>query len=190
MPWISDHCPIHTNFNLDGIGAGCKNTTNTLTDIPPQFIWDIISRERYTENLKSNDISERINSLVNSDNNNSIDIAKEITDILMINARACRIKTKSKMKECNIRQNAYHSGPWFDKECMKIKNQISIEGKILKQNPSKQNSRATLFQLKRVFRKMVKRKKRAHKQEILNQMTTKREEKNQKEFWKLLDKFK
>ena len=190
VPWISDHCPIHTKFNLDWIGAGRKTTTNKLTDIPPQFIWDIISKERYTENLKSNDIGERINLLVNSDNINSIDIAKEITDILMKNARTCGIKTKSKMKECKLRQNAYQSGPWFDKECMSIKNQISIEGNILKQNPSNQYSRTTLFQLKRVFRKMVKRKKRAHKQEILNQMTTKKEEKNQKEFWKLLEKFK
>ena len=35
---------------------------------------------------------------------------------------------------------------------------------------------------------MVVRKKRGHKESILNQMMLKKNENNQKEFWKLLDK--
>ena len=59
---------------------------------------------------------------------------------------------------------------------------------MLKQNRTDQNTRSTIFQLKREFRKMTIRKKREHKESILNQMMLKRNENNQKEFWKLLDK--
>ena len=115
---------------------------------------------------------------------NLLEIASEITDVLISNAQACKIKRQRTPK-----QYKHQSAPWFDKECTNIKKPLHEQGNILKQNPSDQNTRSIIFQLKRQIKKMVTRKKRAYKERILNQMMLRRNEKNLKDFWKLLEKY-
>ena len=74
-------------------------------------------------------------------------------------------------------------------ECTKYKEILNKKSKILKKDPFDLNTRSTIFNLKREFRKLVKRKKRVHKESILSQMAKKKNDKNQKDFWKLLEKF-
>ena len=188
IPWISDHCPIHTTFILHRLKVRTNTSNNELTDITPRCIWDEKAKEKYIAGLKSEETNDKLNSLINSDKFKPLEIATEIKDILIRNAQSCKIKTKRNQKKNKTNQSKHQSAPWFDKECAQFKTQLQRQGNILKQNPTDQNTRSTIFQLKREFRKMVVRKKRGHKESILNQMMLKKNENNQKEFWKLLDK--
>ena len=183
IPWISDHCPIHTDIILSRGKTARKTADIELTNIPARFIWDEKAKKRYIEGLKTGAINDRLNSLLDSTDTNSLQIASEITDILTSNAQACKIKRYRPPKQLHG-----HSAPWFDQECSNAKKKLYKQGNILKQNPSDQNTRATIFQLKREIKKMVTRKKRAHEERMLNQMTEKKNENNHHDFWKILKK--
>ena len=184
VPWISDHCPIHTTISLNQLNTIQKTHSVELTNVAPRFIWDKNSKERYLAGLQSEKISKHINSLLSSDEIKPTAMATEIADILINNAKDCKIKIQRKPKE-----QKQQSGPWFDHDCIKIKELLNKKSKLLKKDPTDLITRTTIFNLKREFRKLVKRKKRSHKESILNQMNKKKNEKNQKEFWKLLEKF-
>ena len=189
IPWISDHCPIHTTFILQGNKITGKKDGRKLTDLPPRFIWDENSKGRFVAGLKSETTSHVLNLLAESSSDNPLEIAKQISGVLMSNAHDCNIKTKVKPKNTKKSKSKPHSEPWFDSECEGIKKQLENQGRNLRKIPSDKSTRQTIFNLKRVLKKMTKRKKRSYKASILKLMTDKKNEKKQKEFWKLLDKF-
>ena len=110
-------------------------------------------------------------------------IAAEIKSILTTNAQKCKLRTK------NIsRKNKDLSAPWFDKDCIDIKSNLRKLGNLLKKDPSNKEIRNDLLLQKRVFKKTVTHKKNSYQHDIFDEMTTKKNEKKQKDFWKLLGK--
>ena len=76
--------------------------------------------------------------------------------------------------------------PWFDKECATAKNEIGYLGNQLKKEPGNLALRNCLLHSKRTFKKHITLKKRKYKQNIVDEISG--SQKNQKHFWKLLDK--
>ena len=121
--------------------------------------------------------------LTNSNELTAINIAPEIKTILLSNAQNCKLRKKRIPNK-----NKDLSAPWFHKECVVMKNKLRKLGGLLKKEPSNDTIRKDLLTQKRLFKKLVIRKKNFYRLGILNEMTIKKSQKKQKDFWKLLDK--
>ena len=148
-------------------------------EIEPKFIFDERSKNEFINGLKSDEISKKIKTLLGKNDVKAFVLGNEIKSILVENAKKCNVKTaKAGMNST--------SAPWFDKECSQAKQQIQKLGKKLKNDPFNQEIRNSLTAEKRCFKKLATHKKRKYKQNITDKMS--KSHKNQKEFWKLLDK--
>ena len=146
----------------------------------PHYIFDENSHRIFTSGLSSQTTTERINLLLESNELTAINLAAEIKNILLSNAQNCKLKLKKGNK------NNDNSAPWFDKECNEMKTNLRTLGKSLKRDPGNGIIRNSLLQHKRLFRQLVRQKKFKYKQNILNEIASKRT--NNKDFWKLLDR--
>ena len=68
VPWLSDHCPIHTDilFN-DWKHKNDSNNNSEMTNLPPGFMWDENSKKSFSDGLKSAEMKERIRNLEQCD---------------------------------------------------------------------------------------------------------------------------
>ena len=94
VPWLSDHCPIHTTIALNGLENNTKNQEGKLNKVHPGFIWNEEVKYSYTNGLKSEEVGDRIQNLTDTENLKPIRIATEIKDILINNAVRCNLKKK------------------------------------------------------------------------------------------------
>ena len=172
VPWISDHCPIHITIVINELKATEIILDKKLENAPPRFVWEENSRNKFVTELNSPHTKERFQALFNSTELKPVNIAAEIKNILLGTARNCKLKTKKMPK-----QGTSRSEPWFDRECVNIKRQISKLGKELKRDPRCNNVRAELIQQKRSLKKLVTTKKRSYRQRIIYEMTTKKNQK-------------
>ena len=179
IPWLSDHCPLHTTLML----SYSKSSTgkNTMKDVHPGFIWNVDSKSKFENGLKSNKMEERINTLLQSKSNEPSHIASEIKDILMTNSTDCNIKKK----KCNADENVVD--PWFDRECREKKDHIQRLGKDVRRDPAAKNIRNELMTQKKAFKKMIRRKKILYKKETVNKMKS-THNKDAKKYWNLFKK--
>ena len=55
IPWLSDHCPLHTTISVNGLKNKnkCDKTNSNLKSLHPGFIWDTNATSRYKTGLKS-----------------------------------------------------------------------------------------------------------------------------------------
>ena len=149
----------------------------------PPFIFDENSRIAFTNGLTSQEIKDKITQLITSENVTAINIAAELKNILLTNAQNCQLKVR-KNSDINKKQSA----PWFDKECTDIKNKLRKLGGNLKQEPTNNILRNSLLQQKRLLKKLTKKKKYRYRQDILSEMSIKKANNCQSDFWKLLEK--
>ena len=184
-PWLSDHCPLFTEINLNGPIAINTSEQVKLHKKQTPLIWNDKHRKDFQTNLKSNSTKNKLENLLNNAEIDSTELAKSIKNILISSANACNIKQ-------NRKTDKNTQPPWFDKHCTKNKNSLRYLGNHLKQNPGNEEIRIKLFEEKKKFQKLVRNKKRQYKQSIINEMKN-NANKDQKSFWKLfkkLDNFK
>ena len=116
IPWLSDHCIIKVdillNDNLD------RKTSSNMEAIKvhPGFLWNESSKFEYQNALQSSSVTNKINVLLRSSNMKALDLAAEIKNILLDNAKTSGLKQK-KVPLKEQRQ----SDPWFDAECKNAK---------------------------------------------------------------------
>ena len=91
IPWLSDHCPIHTIILMNcGRQEVNQAPKNALKDIQEVYIWDRKSRDRYLADLKSHINTERISKLsVSANGLKPCEIIKEIDEVLFSKSMAC-----------------------------------------------------------------------------------------------------
>ena len=94
IPWLSDHCPLHTTIAVDDVEITKTSSEGILNKLHPGFIWNDDTKGRYTNGLKSKKVEERIQNLVQTKDLKPIRIATEIKDILLSNAAKCNLKKK------------------------------------------------------------------------------------------------
>ena len=175
-PWLSDHCPIFTEIDLEVSRDRPGNPVN-VREKEPHYIWNEDGRDKFMEKLKEGTIRRELESLMNASELDSTKLANGLKDVLVRTARDCKLK-KSKGKKTDV------SAPWFDKDCSTCKNSIRNLGKRLKQTPCDEEIRTNLFAEKRRFKKLVRLKKRLHKMSILHEMKS-CNNRQEKHFWNL-----
>lgn len=181
VPWLSDHCPIYSKIALNVRFQTVENGGNGLFPVDEVYILDNDAKTKFTEGLKTGEIKEKLSELLIKDDLNSLEMGNCIKKILFENAKKCKLKKKkSNAKSENV------SSPWFDNECLRQKNEIRALGNLLRKDPSDLDLRSGLFQQKKLFRKMVTKKKRQYKQNVVDDMG--RVGKSNKNFWSSLKK--
>ena len=133
--------------------------------------------EKLKETLQSSEIAEKLSSM-----NSAADpqaLASEITNTLL---EVCSL-ADLRPKRTNISTT---DKPWFDRECQTLKNTIKKKCKKLRFNRSDTTLQQQISTDNKSLRKMMSRKKSEYKLEIVNKMNLTC--KNQKYFWRLLDK--
>ena len=179
VPWLSDHCPIYNTIILKNIKVA-TSVTNNLTEIEPNFIFDSEAKSRFLDELKSETIKHKLSQISDDNDMSALEVGGFLKTILIDTARKCKVKTKKRENEDKS------SAPWFDNKCKSAKDELGRLGNLLKKDPANADVRANLLIRKRSFKKVVSYKKRKYKQHITDEMTN--SHKNQKQFWKLLDK--
>ena len=71
-------------------------------------------------------------------------------------------------------QNEKPDKPWFDFECQNIKNELSKIAKKIKSQPQNLELRPHILKQKKLLKQTINRKKREHRNSILNKMTEER----------------
>ena len=177
-PFISDHCPIFFDIRAT---PRKKSSEPNLKESPKFFKIKVEDHEKLVNALKLPEMETRLSSLRDRVIGPQ-ELASEIRNILLDACELAEINPVRTKKSSDTNDK-----PWFDKECEKLKNSIKKLCKKLRNTKGdtkdlQQNITAENKKLKQVLKK----KKKEFKLKIVNEMNI--TGKNQKYFWKLLDK--
>ena len=181
IPWLSDHCPIMStiSMNFDKSENNDDHNDTSFEDVIPRHKWDLNSEASFNVGLDSNCTGEKIRSLLCDESITVDKLAEEITNMLLNNAKVSNLKTTNKRK-CNK-----NNRPWFDQECQKQKREVRRQANALIRNPYDSSTREKLYSEKTKLKKIVVKKKLSYKESILQEISSKTE---QKEYWRLINK--
>ena len=156
-----------------------KPHTENLSDSPDKYYFDEKCKTKFTETLKSDEMSEKFNSLSLIHEFNTDFLASEITSTLLNVCQKSNIRPhKNKLKGFNE--------PWFDVDCHNLKNSLKKKCRRLKGKHDDKKLHMEILQDNKTFKKLIKKKKDNYQLKIMEDINLKRNE--QKVFWKLLDK--
>ena len=179
-PWLSDHTPIFSNVNLNTQRKDPESQV-PLHGRDQGYIWDDDSEEQFKAFLSSQRVKlENINhsTRINFDANK---LANEMKNSILEASKKCNLKLRKK------RKNTESTTPWFDRECLEMKNSVREVGKKLQADTGNKEIRTELFEKKKMLKKMVRSKKRLYKRGIVREMAQ-CTNMNQKKYWNLLKK--
>ena len=176
VPWLSDHCPIFTEINLNTPEQPDKNHIK-LHDREPRYVFNENHKDIFLTKLNTDTIKHKLDNLLNTKEVDSTQLADEIKNAIMETAKECKLKKTKTNGNNNLT-------PWFDKECVTKKGYIRYLGNKLKTTPRDENIRTELFKQKKILQKLVRYKKRQHKQYMLDEINSYHYT-DQKFFWKL-----
>ena len=178
-PWLSDHCPIFSNIILGTINKHIESPI-TLHKRDKGYTWDDECEEQfkailsnYKTNLENADQATKLNSDPNT-------LVEEIKKSILNASKECNLKKKKYKK--NKKPN-----PWFDKECFDLKKALTDIGKKLRCENGNVELRKKLFATKKELKKMVRKKKRLHKKNIIHEIEQ-CPHMDQKKYWNLVKK--
>ena len=181
IPWLSDHCIINTTILMSDPLKRITTQKMNPIDLHPGFKWDEISTEKFQESLMLPYFKSKFEALLNSVSLKPSELAQELKSILLENTEIINVK----VKKTQIDQN---SEAWFDTECKKLKNEVRSLGNKLRKAPKDPVIRMSLFAMKKSFKRTILSKKRNYKTKVLSDLDAKRQDGNQKEFWKIFRK--
>ena len=136
--------------------------------------------DKYSEIIKLSEIAARLSVLNLVDNLDPQFLASELTNILLDACSKAGIKPKKKPHWTGSDE------PWHDDECKKLKNSIKRKCRKLRKIPSNPNLQKEILAENKLLKVLIKRKKSQYKSNIIQGMSFGK--KDQKMFWKLLDK--
>ena len=174
-PFISDHCPIF--FKVQAMSNKPVKSDDSLKELPKVFRISENDLVKLKETLQSPEIAEKLSGMNNCTDPQAL--ATGITDTLL---EACTL-SEMRPKKTFISTS---DKPWFDRECQTLKNSIKKKCKILRMNKSNSNLQREITSFNRELKYLINKKKNEYKLDIVNKMNL--TGKNQKYFWKLLDR--
>ena len=176
-PWFSDHSPIYSTLDLR---TGIAETSPEIPKekAPKRFVWSEAGKQKFLNMLNSHEFSRKLDNVVDLDYEDPNNVVNCVSDVLINAAEKANIKTTKK--------NDLENPPWFDTECENTKQNMALLGRKVRQNPRNLKHKKELFDLKKRFKKIVRNKKVAYKDKIMEKMNW--SSKDSKKFWKLLDK--
>ena len=179
VPWLSDHCPLFYDLEINEGFDKVNTTPPPLNPAPKQYLWSDQGTEKFLYELKTAQNIQKLESVFSMDFTDPGNAVNSLTEVLIDVADKAKIKTILKSKNTG-------NPPWFDDECVHLKKQITILGKQMKKSPNCQATRSELSQAKKMLKKAVQRKKIEFKNTLIEKMNFRR--RDAKMFWKLLDK--
>ena len=93
VPWLSDHCPIYNIISLNNLMRN-ENVAEKPIESEPNFIFDKESRDRFLVGLNSHETSKKMLELLANENISALKMGTDIKEMLIENAKNCKIKTK------------------------------------------------------------------------------------------------
>ena len=177
IPWISDHCSLSFKVNIKT--PYIKPITENLNNVPDRFYFRTNDKTKLLQGLKSIEVTAKLDTLGTRDEINADYLASEITSILIDTTKKSNIKPKKVGSRSS-------NEPWFDNDCVKLKNSLRKKCRKLKEKSDNHTLRSEIFKDNKKLKHLIKKNKFEYKREILNKM--KLNHKDQKMFWKLLDK--
>lgn len=183
LAYMSDHCMISTALRSRIPNAPCDDTIKPERCRINKYKWDKEAINRYQTLMASQEIQKRLESCVPAEKtaqevNNAV---KSFNDTLIFVAD----ETLVKCKDVKIQPNRPVSKKWYTQECKQMKKVIHSKGKELQKSPTDQQLRAEFYQQKKSYKKLVRRSKRGHKDNLISELEA-IEQKDTKQFWRLL----
>ena len=151
-----------------------------LYNIQSNWYWDESANRNfsiYLGKVSTKNEFDKILSLQDAD-----EMTREIGVTLNKAAGECRIAKKKQRNRCQYP----NVSPWYDSECLSVKQTIIQTAKLIKRYPQKDKLREDLHILKKKHKSLVKKKKNDYKGDILDQVNCGR--KNSTTFWNILKK--
>ena len=175
VPWISDHCATHFQIALHNPEIW-ENLSKQTTFEYSSLFWGSDISKKFTNALK--EYENVLNSVYDA---SEIDMRSQFTNTLL------KIADIAGIKPIRKRKSKKDNNPlWFDRQCRVTKNRLRHQANLVKKHPYNTNQRIKLFEEKRKFKSLVRKKKRQYKEDTITNMTLNR--KNGRKFWKLVDK--
>ena len=175
----SDHCPITTEISYQGNkNANSKHKLNTLK---PKIIWNEKTMNIFFFHTKSPEFESRIKKVEETikDPKNGIDnAAEEINDIFMFALGNKSPKTKP-------RHSKKKPNKWYDKTCAELSKNLKLNAYLLSKSPKDPYLRGQLIKSRKQYNKLVKMKKNEYHNQMIKKLEN-LEEKNPKEYWKIV----
>ena len=116
-----------------------------------------------------------------------VDIAvKDFTEVIFNVAKSTlpvKLSRAGSKKSKNVKKK---QKPWFDKSCFELKKEVLRLGKLVSKFPFDPFLRGRFFVVKKIFKKMVKSKKKIFKKSLLQKIAN-FESKNPKEYWEMVN---
>ena len=135
------------------------------------------SREKFIRALAA--CENEFNKIDRLDIKDTENILSTFTNTITTAVHKAQIKKKGQKTKKSI---------WYDNECIRAKNELNKLSNQLKKQPYDVELRQGVFLQKKKYLKLVRNKKRKHKEQVVKDMALNR--KNSKMFWKLLGRLK
>ena len=137
-----------------------------------RLFWNIKSKDRLKDGLKSQTVQSRLEAAVNHD---SIDIASELISETLVEAcKEAGLKARSSKIKCKSQNK------WVDQECETEKGNLQSLGEKISENPYNSELRQLLRDKKKRFKQTCRRKKR----EYISKGMSNIDMQNSKETWR------
>ena len=144
-----------------------KTNDESLREYPSTFFLNPRDKEKLIESLKSPEIEGKLRAL----NTSALDPQSMVSVISTTLLEACsKANIKAKRKSSKLKND----DPWFDKDCKKVKNSIKRKCQLLRNDSSKTNLHFEIFVENKLFKNMLKKKKREYKLKIVTEMNIQR----------------
>jgi exonuclease III len=184
---LSDHCRLSYSIPCHSVKDTTKSSIySKLFPLPPSYIWENQHRDRIIYAVECPPFQHLIKNFENGctafeDINEAVE---SFTNVL--NTLGDGILKKRTGKKSPKRRNAKR---WFDKSCSEMKSGLKACAKSLVNYPRDPRVRENYFKVKSCYRRLLKRKKKEYKSQIINEMY-KSDSQNPQDFWKLLQDLK
>ena len=173
MPHLSDHCHLSFAIKANFVNRDSLETSAELilTEYNRLF-WNIKSKDRLKDGLKSQTVQSRLKAAVTHDN---IDTASEIISETLVEAcKEAGLKARGSKTKCKSQNK------WFDQECETEKENLQSLGKKISKNVNNSELRQLLRDKKKRFKQTCRRKK----QEYISKGMSNIDMNNSKETWR------
>ena len=177
VPWLSDHCALR--YSLDSCLEYDYNPEQNKPDVKlEKLFWNEESPGKFISILGLHE--QEIDAILNSPDIHG----KEIVDKFQ-----CLIKNIVREGDFKKRGNKPSTdAPWFDESCRKSKEEVTTLGKSVQNRPNNLELRKSLGENKKVFRKLIREKKRSYARGVFDNMKQFNSQNESKKFWNSLRK--
>ena len=178
----SDHCPII----LELMASGSERKHKTVVfERPPPMIWNDLNKLKFINKMNSEETSNeilQIKKMINDKDSNIDTIIERINGLYDISDKT-KVGTNKGTKK---NKKKYKSKKWYDLSCSEMSRSLNRTAKLLAASPNNPHLRGNFFKNKKMYRKVLRDKKREWKREMVQRLE-RVEEKDPKEYWKLVN---